>query len=63
MNELGDDAETRKLKIAIMTRLLKQETIESGCSSMSLCSLNEYGSYSKPIGIYYFFYTNLIWVV
>lgn len=53
MNELGDDAETRKLKIAIMTRLLKQETIESGCSSMSLCSLNEYGSYSKPIGIYY----------
>lgn len=46
-----DSDEMRKLKIAIVKRFLKQETAEVGCSSMNLCSLNEYGSYSKPFGI------------
>lgn len=50
MCELGDSDQLRRLKIAIFTRFLKQETAEAGCSSMSMCSLNEYGSYSKPLG-------------
>lgn len=53
MREAGDSDEMRRLKIAIVTRFLKQETTEAGCSSMSMCSLNEYGSYSKTFGTYF----------
>ena len=52
MRQEGDSDEMRRLKIAIVTRFLKWETTESGCSSMNMCSLNEYGSYSKPLGKY-----------
>ncbi|CAF0878004.1 unnamed protein product [Brachionus calyciflorus] len=40
----------RKIKLAIMNRFLKQETAESGCATMDLLSVNEYGSYLKPFG-------------
>jgi hypothetical protein len=40
----------KKLKKAILQRLLKAETAESGCSNMGLCSINEYGSYLVPFG-------------
>lgn len=63
MNQLNDSVETRRIKMAILNRFLKQETAESGCSSMDLCSLNEYGSYLKPFGPDYEFpggYSKLI---
>lgn len=50
MNELGDSDDIRRMKIAIFIRFLKWETTEAGCSSMSMCSLNEYGSYHLPLG-------------
>lgn len=45
-----DSNETKRIKYALMKRLLIAETIESGCASMNEVSLNEYGSYERPIG-------------
>lgn len=42
--------EERLIKRAVLKRFLKQETTESGCATMDLCSVNEYGSYLKPFG-------------
>lgn len=47
---INEPDDVKHIKRAILTRLLKQETCESGCASMDLCSINEYGSYLKPFG-------------
>jgi hypothetical protein len=45
-----DSEEVVRVKRALLKRLLIAETIESGCADMSEVSLNEYGSYTRPIG-------------
>jgi hypothetical protein len=50
INEKNDSEEVKKLKRAVLEQMLKQETAESGCSIMDLCSLKEYGSYVVPTG-------------
>ncbi len=45
-----DSDEMIRVKRALLRRLLIAETIESGCSDMNEVSLNEYGSYTRPIG-------------
>lgn len=44
----GDDE--KSLYRALMERLLKAETAESGCATMDCVSTNEYGSYAIPDG-------------
>lgn len=45
-----DSKELKKVKYALMKRLLIAETVESGSQTMDDVSLNEYGSYDIPIG-------------
>ena len=47
---MNDGDEARTIKKALMRQMLKQETAESGCHIMDLCSLKEYGSYSRMTG-------------
>ena len=59
----NDSDETKRIKRALLKRLLIAETIESGSASMDQVSLNEYGSYEIPIGPDYEFpggYSKLI---
>lgn len=46
----NDTVEFKKIKYALMRRLLIAETVESGSINMEEVSLNEYGSYHIPIG-------------
>lgn len=46
----NDTDEVKKIKYALMKRMLIAETVESGSKDMTEVSLNEYGSYEIPIG-------------
>jgi protoporphyrinogen oxidase len=46
----NDSEELKRIKYALMKRLLIAETVESGSKDMTEVSLNEYGSYEIPIG-------------
>ena len=52
---LNDSDEVKIIKRRVLKRLLKSETCESGCSTMDLCSIGEYGSYMVPMGPNYEF--------
>ena len=53
---IGNDSEdVKNIKRRVLKRLLKSETAESGCSTMDLCSINQYGSYLVPYGPNYEF--------
>ena len=47
--------EIKTIKRRVLKRLLKSETAESGCATMDLCSIGEYGSYMVPHGPNYEF--------
>jgi hypothetical protein len=51
----ADSEQMKRIKRAILKRLLKADAAETGCSTMDLCSLNEYGSYEVPDGLNYEF--------
>ena len=46
----NESEENKVIKRAILKRLLKSETLESGCATMDVVSINEYGSYAVPSG-------------
>jgi hypothetical protein len=46
---LDESDEMKNFKRRVLQRLLKAETAESGCATMELCSLVEYGSYMVPL--------------
>ena len=46
----NESEENKVIKRAILRRLLKSETLESGCATMDHVSINEYGSYAVPSG-------------
>jgi protoporphyrinogen oxidase len=46
---VNESDEMKNFKRRVLQRLLKAETAESGCATMELCSLVEYGSYMVPL--------------